>query len=51
MMTNDKRYFTVDEWKKLPLKLREKFWDETDFAKRPPSEELLAELRAALESK
>lgn len=50
-MTNDKRYFTTEEWKRLPLKLREKFWDETNFAKRAPSEELLAELRAALEEK
>jgi len=49
MMTNDKMDFTTEEWKQLPLALRQKFWEETNFAKRPPSDALLAELRAALE--
>jgi hypothetical protein len=48
-MTNDKLFFTEEEWKRVPLKLRQKFWDDTNYAKRPPSEELLAEIRTALQ--
>lgn len=50
-MTNDTRYFTIEEWKKLPLYLRQKFWDQTEYGKIPPNDELMAEMRAALEQK
>jgi hypothetical protein len=31
---------TREEWSRLPMELRERWWDETDYGKRPPSPEL-----------
>jgi len=36
------KHFTDDEWRRLPLSLRKRWWRETDYGKRPPSLELLA---------
>jgi hypothetical protein len=36
------KHFTDDEWRRLPLALRKRWWRETDYGKRPPSRELLA---------
>jgi hypothetical protein len=35
-------------WFKLPLKLRKRYWRETEYGKRPPSAELLAAIREAI---
>ena len=40
--------FTREEWFSLPLKLRVRWWDETDYSKRAPSPELVAEINKAL---
>jgi hypothetical protein len=42
--------FTRDQWWKLPLPLRHRWWDETDFSKRPQdaSPELCALIRQVL---
>lgn len=36
-----------DKWFKLPMALRERFWKETEYATKPPSEELTAEMERA----
>lgn len=41
-------YFTRAQWFTLPLKLRQRWWRETNFDRDPPSPELLAEVRAVL---
>lgn len=35
-------------WLKLPLALRERYWQETDYGKRPASAELITAVKAAL---
>lgn len=40
--------FTKAEWALLPLKLKDRWWDETDYGKNDPSEELRAAIREAL---
>lgn len=42
------RPFTRAQWFTLPIKLRDRWWSETDFGKRPPSPELTAAIVAAL---
>lgn len=43
------RYFCNTHWKKIPLKLREEFWKQTDFGKQKPEAELLERINAATE--
>jgi hypothetical protein len=38
-------------WFGLPLHLRKRWWDETEYGKKPPSEELKAAVQAAIEEK
>lgn len=38
----------VSDWWRLPLKLRQRWWSETDFGKLEPNDELKAAVRAAL---
>lgn len=40
--------FTRQEWFTLPLKLRQRWWWETDYSMKPPSAELLEAIKAAL---
>lgn len=40
--------FTKKQWFSLPLPLRVRWWQETDYGKQPPSDELKIELHAAL---
>jgi len=40
-----------EDWFKLPLTLRQRWWRETDYSRTPPSDELMAAVRAALETK
>ena len=37
----DAKHFTRAQWFALPLKLRQRWWRETDYGKREPSAELL----------
>jgi len=37
----------VEGWFKLPLKLRQRWWRETDYGRQPPSPELLAAIAQA----
>jgi hypothetical protein len=39
---------TSEQWFKLPLDLRQRWLRETDFDLKPPSDELLADVHAAL---
>ena len=39
-----------EEWFRLPLELRRKWWRETDYSNHPASAELIAECKAALEN-
>lgn len=44
--------FTVprwpDQWHKLPLKLRQRWWRETDYGKRAPSDDLVKAIQEVL---
>lgn len=40
--------FTDREWWLLPLALRQRWWDETNYSRLPPSAELVAEIRRVL---
>jgi len=40
--------FTREEWFKLPLKLRQRWWRETGYGANPPSDELAVVLNAAM---
>lgn len=37
-----------EDWFKLPLAIRQRWWRETDYSRVPPSPELEAAVRAAL---
>ncbi len=39
--------FTREQWFSLPLPLRVKWWQETDYGQRMPSAELVSELASA----
>lgn len=43
------RYFTREEWFSIPLKLRQRWWRETNFSREPPSIELEEAIRCVLE--
>lgn len=43
-----KDQFSRVEWFSLPLRLRVKWWEETDYSTKPPSIELMDEIRAAI---
>jgi hypothetical protein len=34
-----------DEWFKLPLSLRQRWWTETDYGKKEPSDDLVREIK------
>jgi hypothetical protein len=38
--------FSREHWFKLPLKLRQRYWRETDYGRKEPSQELLREINA-----
>lgn len=40
--------FTDAEWKGLPLKMRRRYWRETDYGRQPPTEDLMRDMRAAI---
>jgi len=44
------RYVPCSEkdWYKLPLKLRQRWWDETDYSRNKPSPELMKAIKEAL---
>lgn len=46
-----RRRMSREDWFKLPLTLRQRWWRETDYSRTPPSDELMAAVRAALETK
>lgn len=41
-------HFSRAEWFALPLEFRRRWWRETDYSHRPPSDQLLAELHVLL---
>lgn len=41
--------FSEKEWFSLPLSLRQRWWEETDYGSERPSEELLKEIRRELD--
>jgi hypothetical protein len=50
-MSDSAKSFTVprpEQWSKLPLKLRQRWWRETDYGKVEPSEELVKAIREVL---
>jgi hypothetical protein len=40
--------FTRDQWFSLPLKLRVRWWEETNYGKQMPSDALMAEIESTL---
>lgn len=42
-------YFTRQEWFRLPLAQRQRWWRETGYGKIEPSKELYQEMRAILD--
>lgn len=38
----------MDDWRDLPLKLKQRWWAETDYGALPPTEGLEADINAAL---
>ena len=42
---------TAKHWFDLPLRLRTRWWAETEYGKKPPSEELKQAVQAAVEEK
>jgi hypothetical protein len=42
------RYFDREIWFKLPLKLRRRWWRETDYSKNPPNADLMDDLKEAI---
>ncbi len=40
--------FTAEQWRTLPLALRQRWWAETDYGQKKPPPDLLRALRAAL---
>lgn len=45
--TTSRSGLCTKHWLGLPAALRKKWWDATDYAKKAPSAELLAEVQAA----
>lgn len=46
----DGSWMTREQWFSLPLALRQRWWVETDFDRRPPSPELRREVERVLAS-
>ena len=44
----DDHPLTREQWFALPFELRQRWWRETEFDRKPPSPELLAAVHAAL---
>jgi hypothetical protein len=42
--------FTPDEWQRLSIKTRKKWWRETKFSREPPSKALVEQVRADLQT-
>jgi hypothetical protein len=40
--------FTEEEWRHLPIATRQRWWEETDYGRRPPTPELKAEIDRAI---
>ena len=40
-----------EQWLSLPLELRQRYWRDTDWGKRPPSPEMVAEVTHAFNEK
>jgi hypothetical protein len=43
------KYFTEKQWSVIPLKLKLKWWNETDYGKIRPSTKLLKEINKILD--
>lgn len=41
----------IDNWRHVPLKLRQQYWRETDYGARLPTFELLVEMERAVDEK
>lgn len=48
MSDDDALPFPPEKWKELPLKLRQRWWLETDYGRKRPTPELAATLREAV---
>jgi hypothetical protein len=46
MTTHDWQRWTCEQWFSLPLELRRRWWEETNYNKQPPSETLLQEVNS-----
>lgn len=47
-MMDTAKPFTREEWFRLPLPLRQRWWRETDYSRMQPSADLLAAVQAEL---
>ena len=43
-------YFTEEEWKRIPLTLKQKWWKESNYGK-SPTKEIIEELKEAAKEK
>jgi hypothetical protein len=50
-MNNSTWPYSKEDWFTLPLKLRNWWWDETDFSRTPPSDKLLGAVKDAINKK
>jgi hypothetical protein len=46
-LTDGTAKFIRDRWPRIPLKLKQKFWAETDYAVNEPTAALIAEIEKA----
>lgn len=46
--TKRKPFWSDAQWAKVPLVLKQKWWQETDYGDQPPSDALLAEMKSAI---
>lgn len=47
---NKKKLFSSEEWGKVPLKLKQRYWAETAYSTVEPSPELMAIMRKAIDT-
>jgi hypothetical protein len=45
---NPERHFSDDDWKRIPLALKRRWWQETNYGKEAPSKELMDEINKEL---
>jgi len=50
-VTDARSMFSNTDWIRIPLKLRQQFWQETKYGKIAPSDELLQKIKEVLDAR